>query len=398
MEENVKNQLDQLGNIIDEKIEKAAGQALESANGKADEALKGEINNLTAKFNERFDALEVANKKMFEKKNESKDFRTNLTKALNEGAIEGLVKGNTAAAKFEIKADMTMNADFTGEVVPADRVPGYKFDPNRPQNLRQIIPNGSTGSDVVRFVKESGYSNGAATAAEGATLGQTDFDMTATSVNVEKIGCYLRVSEEMLADTPQLVSYISNRVPAKLLEVEDDQILGGNGTSPNLNGLYNSGTNFDTSSSAAFYQSVDSANEFDVLVAAMNQLALENYKASSILLNPTDFHKILLLKDSQSRYLKDQVYQGLQPSFMGVPVIINNEVNSGTFLVGDFNQSCQLWIRENLAVSFHKEDGTNIRDGFVTIRAVERIALATYLPKGIIDGTFSTAITSLETP
>ena len=171
MEENVKNQLDQLGNIIDEKIEKAAGQALESANGKADEALKGEINNLTAKFNERFDALEVANKKMFEKKNESKDFRTNLKKALNEGAIEGLVKGNTAAAKFEIKADMTMNADFTGEVVPADRVPGYKFDPNRPQNLRQIIPNGSTGSDVVRFVKESGYSNGAAAAAEGATRG-----------------------------------------------------------------------------------------------------------------------------------------------------------------------------------------------------------------------------------
>ena len=397
MEENVKNQLDQLGNIIDEKIEKATGQALESANGKADEALKGEIDNLTKQFNERFDAFEVKNKKMFEKKNESKDFRTNLTKALNEGAIDNLVKGNTSAAAFEIKADMTMGADYTGEVVAADRVPGFKFDPNRPQNMRQIIPNGSTGSDVVRFVKESGYSNGAAAANEGATLGQTDFDMTATSVNVEKIGTYLRISEEMLNDTAQLTSYISNRVPAKLLEVEDDQILGGNGVAPNLNGLYNSGTNFDTSANGAFYQSVDSANEFDVLVAAINQLALSNYKPNYILLNPTDFHKILLLKDSQSRYLKDQVYQGLQPSFMGVPVIINNEVNAGSFLVGDFN-SCQLWIRENLAVSFHREDGTNIRDGFVTVRCQERIALATYLPLGIIDGTFSTAKTALETP
>ena len=397
MDENVKNQLDQLGNIIDEKIEKATGQALESANGKADETLKSEIDNLTKKFNERFDSFEVENKKMFEKKNESKNFRTNLTKALNEGAIDNLVKGNTNAAAFEIKADMTMANDYTNEVVAADRVPGFKFDPNRPQNMRQIIPNGSTGSDVVRFVKESGYSNGAAAKAEGATLGQTDFDMTATSVNVEKIGTYLRISEEMLADTAQLTSYISNRVPAKLLEVEDDQILGGNGTSPNLNGLYNSGTNFDTSSSGAFYQSVDSANEFDVLVAAINQLALSNYKPNYILLNPTDFHKILLLKDSQSRYLKDQVYQGLQPSFMGVPVIINNEVNSGTFLVGDFN-SCQLWIRENLSVSFHREDGTNIRDGFVTVRCQERVALATYLPLGIIDGTFSTAITALETP
>ena len=402
MEENVKNQLDQLGNIIDEKIEKATGQALESATGKADSALKGEIDNLTKKFNERFDSFEVENKKMFEKKNESKNFKTNLVKALNEGAIDNLVKGNTNAAAFEINAylqknDMTMNADYSGEVVPADRVPGFKFDPNRPQNMRQIIPNGSTGSDVVRFVKESGYSNGAAAKAEGATLGQTDFDMTASSVNVEKIGTYLRISEEMLADTAQLTSYISNRVPAKLLEVEDDQILGGNGSSPNLNGLYNSGTNFDTSSNGAFYQSVNNANEFDVLVAAINQLALSNYKPNYILLNPTDFHKILLLKDSQSRYLKDQVYAGLQPSFMGVPVIINNEVNSGSFLCGDFN-SCQLWIRENLSVSFHREDGTNIRDGFVTVRCQERVALATYLPLGIIDGTFSTAKTALETP
>ncbi len=276
MDENVKNQLDQLGNIIDEKIEKATGQALESANGKADSALKGEIDNLTKKFNERFDAFEVENKKMFEKKNESKDFRTNLTKAINEGAIENLVKGNTSAAKFEIKADMTTGADYTGEVIAADRVPGFKFDPNRPQNMRQIIPNGSTGSDVVRFVKESGYSNGAAAAAEGATLGQTDFDMTATSVNVEKIGTYLRISEEMLADTAQLTSYISNRVPAKLLDVEDDQLLGGNGSSPNLNGLYNSDTNFDTSSSGSFYQDVSSPNEFAVLVPTINHHELYN--------------------------------------------------------------------------------------------------------------------------
>ena len=34
MEDNVKKQLDQLGNIIDEKIEKANGQVLENANGK----------------------------------------------------------------------------------------------------------------------------------------------------------------------------------------------------------------------------------------------------------------------------------------------------------------------------------------------------------------------------
>jgi HK97 family phage major capsid protein len=398
MTENVKKELDQLGDIIDAKLEKAHGQAVESATGKADEALKGEISNLTSKFNERMDAMEVANKKHFEQKSESKDFRGNLTKALNEGVIDNFKSGNSGAAQFEIKADMTIGADFSGDVIPPQRVPGYKFDPTTPMNLREIINIGSTDSDVVRFVKESGYSNGAAAKAEGATLGQTDFDMAAQSVNVEKIGTYLRISEEMLADTPQLSSYISMRVPAKLMEVEDDQILGGNGVAPNLNGLYNSGTNFDTSANGKFYQSVEAANEFDVLVAAINQLQIANYRADYILLNPTDFHKILLLKDTTNNYLKDQVYQGLQPNFLGVPIAVNNEVNAGSFLVGNFGQGCQLWIRENVNVGFYREDGTNIRDGFVTVRVQERVALATYLPNAIIDGTFSSAKTALETP
>ena len=382
MDENVKNQLDQLGDIIDAKLEKAHGQAVDSATGKADEALKGEIKNLTQKFTERMDAIEVSSKKRFEaSQKEDKSFHGNLTKAIKDGALESMRNGSNRAASFDIKADMTIAADFTGDVVPPQRIPGYKFDPTTPQNIRQIIPIGSTNSDVIRYVKESGYSNGAAAKAEGATLGQTDFDMTATDANVRKIGTYL-----------------SARVPAKLMEVEDDQILGGNGSAPNLNGFYNSGTNFDVSANGKFYQSVEAANEFDVLVAAINQLQIANYKADYILLNPTDFHKILLLKDTTNNYLKDQVYQGLQPNFLGVPIAVNNEVNAGTFLVGNFGQAAQLWVRDNVSVEFFTEDGTNVRDGFVTVRVMERVALATYLPNGIIDGTFSTAKAALETP
>lgn len=373
MEENVKKQLDQIGDLIDSKLEKAHGQALESATGKADEMLKSEISNLANKFNERLDQMEVANKKNLEAKaNENLTFKGGLMKQINDGAIENIVKGNSRSASFEVKADMTVGADFTGEVIPADRVPGYKFDPTRPVHIRQLIPQGSTSSDVIRFVKESGYSNGAATAAEGSTLAQSDFDMTASDSNVRKIGTYFRISEEMLADTPQLTSYISARAPEKLLNVEDTQILTGNGSAPNLSGIITDAADFDVSSGGAFYQSVESANEFDVLVASLNQLALSNYQASYILLHPTDFHKILLLKDSQNNYLKDQVYSGLQPNFMGVPVIINNAISAGSFLCGNFNVGSQLWIRDNVNVEFFREDGTNVRDGFVTVRVRDR--------------------------
>jgi len=399
MEENVKKQLDQIGDLIDSKLEKAHGQALESANGKAEESLKSEISNLTNKFNERLDQMEVANKKNLEaKSNENLTFKGGLVKSINDGAIENIVKGNSRSASFTVKADMTTGADFTGEVIPADRVAGYKFDPTRPVHIRQLIPQGSTSSDVIRFVKESGYSNGSATVAEGATLAQSDFDMTASDSNVRKIGCYFRISEEMLSDTPQLTSYISARAPEKLLNVEDNQILSGNGTAPNLSGIITDAADFDVSSGGAFYQSVEAANEFDVLVASLNQLALSNYQASYILLHPTDFHKILLLKDSQNNYLKDQVYSGLQPNFMGVPVIINNAISAGSFLCGNFNVGTQLWIRDNVNVEFFREDGTNVRDGFVTVKVSERIALTNYLPNAFVNGNFSSAKTALETP
>ena len=397
MNENVKAQLDQLGDLIDAKLEKAQGQAIDSATGKADEMLKSEINNLTAQFNERFDAMEVANKKHFEAKQDV-SFKGALTNAINDGAIEAIAKGNARSASFEVKADMTVAADFTGEVIPADRVAGYKFDPTRSTHVRNLIPQGSTSSDVVRFVKESGYSNGAATAAEGATLAQSDFDMTASDANVRKIGTYFRISEEMLADTPQLTSYLSARAPEKLLSVEDTQILSGNGTAPNLSGIITDAADFDTSASGAFYQSVESANEFDVLVATLNQLALSEYQADYIMLNPTDFHKILLLKDSNNSYLKDQVYAGLQPAFMGVPVVINTAITAGTFLAGNFGVGTQLWVRDNVGVEFFREDGTNVRDGFVTVRVSERIALTNYLPNAFVNGSFSTAKAALETP
>ena len=161
MEENLKNQLDQISNSIDSKIEKSNNDVANTIEVKASEIVKSEVTEMSNKLNERFDAFEVANKKQFNA-NKKMTFKSALSEAIENGAIEGLTKGNSRSARFEIKADMTVGADFTGEVIPADRVAGYKFDPTRPVHIRQLLAQGSTQSDVVRFVKESGYTNGAA--------------------------------------------------------------------------------------------------------------------------------------------------------------------------------------------------------------------------------------------
>ena len=404
MNEEIKDQLDNLGNLVDSKIEKAFNSAQDNAKGQIEESLKSEISNLSNEFvskndelNKRMDEMEVNAKKTLSGVN-SKSFKGALDSAFKEGVVEGLIKGNTNAAQFEVKADMTMAADYTGVVADETVVSQFKFDPSRSVHVRNLIPQGSTSAQTIRFPKESGYSDNAAATAQGSTLGQSDFDITATSVNLEKIGTYMRLTEEMLADTPQLSSYLSARVPSKVLSVEDTEILNGDGSAPNLDGLFTDGTAFVTASSGAFYQSVESANEYDVLVAALNQLALANYQADTILLNPTDLHKVVLLKSTANEYLRQQIYSGIQPTIMGIPVTVNTAVTAGKFLVGNLAQATQLWIRENLAISFSREDSTNFRDGFVTVKAQERVALTNYLPNAIVQGTFSTAKAALETP
>ena len=97
---------------------------------------------------------------------------------------------------------MTTGADYTGEVIAATRVPGIKYDPTSPIHVRQMVPIGTTNSDIVRYVTESAYTDGAAATAEGSALTQTDFNLTATTAPVELIGTYLRLSRQMLDITP----------------------------------------------------------------------------------------------------------------------------------------------------------------------------------------------------
>ena len=404
MTEEVKNQLDQIGNLVDEKIEKAFNAAQDNAKGEVESSLKSEISNLTNDYNEKFeaatkrmDAIEMESKKTLSGAT-VKTFKGALESALKDGAIEAMIKGNSHAARFELKSsDMTMANTFTGVVAGETVIPDVKFDPSRAVHIRSLIPNGTTDAQTIRFPKESAYTDNAAATAQGSTLGQSDFDITATSVNVEKIGTFMRITEEMLADTPQLTSYLSARVPSKVLSKEDEEILSGDGSSPNLSGLRTDGTAFTTSSGGQFYQSIESANEYDVLIVALNQLALVNYQADSIIVNPTDFHKIVLLKSTANEYLKNQVIQGIQPAINGVPITLSTAMPAGKFLVGNLAQATQLWIRDGLGVEFSREDSTNFRDGFVTVRAQERAALTTYQPNAIVQGTFSTAKTALET-
>ena len=404
MDENIKKQLDDVCNIIDEKLEKSAKSIKDNVNNEVDTVIKGEVNNLVEKHSEiveRLDKMEVENKK----NNFDNVYRTKsevIGDTLNKSAsFKAMKEGNRANASMELKADVLISSDFSGanssrDATGVTRVDGIKRDPANVTNMMGIIPVGSTDSNVIRFVKESSYTDNGGAVAEGSAPTDSSFDLTATDAVVQKMTAVMTISQEMLDDTPALSSYLSQRIPNKLSATIDDQLIGGSGSTPNLLGLLNGGTAW---SAGGFANAIESAQELDVLYVAMNQLALANFSANGIVLNPTDFHKIALLKDTTNEYLRGNSLVSADGFFRinGVPVYMNNKISAGSFIVGDFAQGSQVWQREGVRVDFGYEDSDNFSKYLVSVRGIARIAHSVYLPNAYSVGTFSAGKTALET-
>jgi len=405
MEENkTKQELDALCEKIDSKLEQSAQQVKDNLKHEVDSFKSNEIKDLLDKHKnvvDRLDSIEVENKKptsepVYRTKNEA--FSDALSKS---ESFKAMKDGSRANASLEIKADVLISSDFSGANSARDatgvmRVDGIKRDPSNITNMMGIIPVGNTDSNVIRFVKESAYTNNAGNTAEGAAPTDSEFELTAEDAVVQKTTAIMTISQEMLDDTPGLSSYLSQRLPGKINTVIDDQLIGGSGTSPNLLGLLNGGTVF---AAGGFANAIESAQELDVLYVAMNQLAVANFAANGIVLNPTDFHKIALLKDTTNEYLRGNSLISADGFFRinGVPVYMNNKLSAGNFIVGDFSQGSQVWQREGLRVDFGYENDDNFSKYLVSVRGIARIAHSVYLPNAYSRGSFATAKTALET-
>jgi HK97 family phage major capsid protein len=290
---------------------------------------------------------------------------------------------------LELKgADMTVGNAYTGEVIPADRVPDLKFTPNRKVNVRQLLPVGQTSSNLIRFVRESAYDNAAAPTAQGSPKPQSDFDLTAVDRSIRTIPTFMRLTKEMLDDTPGLIAYLSSRAPSKLLNVEDTQLLYGSGSGQNLNGFATDGSAWTTVKFGTLI------NRFDVLAAAVVQTTKNEYSPNAIMINPSDYLSLVSTKETAGAYILPSyvTMTSGQMFIMGVPVYAINGVVAGDFFVGDFALGSQLFVRQGITLEFFEQDADNVTKNFVTVRVEERIALAVYTTQSIVYGSFAAAL------
>lgn len=287
-----------------------------------------------------------------------------------------LVK-KSGSTSFEVKTITTT----TSNVVRPDQLTGVNQIPNRRLTIRDLIAPGRTASNLVNYIKETGFTNNAAPVGEGAAKPQSEITHALTPAPVKKLAHFMKASTEILDDFPALQSQIDARLTYGLKLVEENQLLKGSGVGNNINGIYTQATAF------AAPIVVASPTKIDTLRLMLLQAELAEFPSDGIVINPAEWAYIELLKDSTGQYIIGNPQGTLQPTLWGRSVVATQAMTVDTALVGAFQMASQIFDRMDAAITIATENQDDFINNLITILIEERLALAVYRPEAFIKNT-----------
>ena len=308
-------------------------------------------------------------------------------------------RASRGRASVEVKAIITsLTTDAmgsAGDLIVPDRLPGILAPGQRRLTVRDLLTPGRTSSTSVQYVKETGFTNAAATVSEttGALKPQSDIKFDIATSSVTTIAHWVLATRQILDDAPMLQSYIDGRLRYGLALVEENQLLNGGGTGTDLNGIYTQATAF-----TAPITIPAPVTRIDVLRLAVLKSALAELPTTGAVLHPADWASIELLKETTGAYLIGNPQGALAPTLWSLPIVATQAVSQGNFLTGAFRLGAQIFDRWDARVEVSTEDDQNFRKNLVTILAEERLALAVYRPEAFVKGAFAAAATAATAP
>ena len=240
------------------------------------------------------------------------------------------------------------------------------------------LPVCTVGGGSVQYLQEITSTNAAAIVSESDLKPESNITYELKTATVATIAHFIRCSNQALADIPQLQSHIDGALRYGVAFAEELQLLKGSGVGNNLSGMMTDATAFTGSG----------ATKIDKLRAAINQLALSDFSASGIVMHPTDWMELQLLKDTTGRYIVGDPSSSNPPVLWGLPVVPTAAMTVEDFLVGDFPAAALIFDREESRVDISTEDGDNFRTNRATLRGEERLALAILRPGALVKGEF----------
>lgn len=319
-----------------------------------------------------------------------------------EGRVKDLKEKNAKPFTFELKAIMDTNTNLSGSalataVVMPFREQGVGKAPDRIPTLLDLIDTGLITSDLDTWIERSARTASAAAVSEGGSYAQSDLTYIQRTQPVERIGHYFKVQNRSLEDWDQLMSEIQSEGFSGLEQILEEYVYKGTGTTPQIQGITDTGIAAAFSSTALQGQII-SPNHFDAIRAAVMQIRLGNFRnAGGVFINPADGAAFELAKTSEGVYVLPPFRAANGQTVAGCPIYESTLVTAGDVLVGDFKKS-KLWMKRGIEIKvFEQNENDALYDRktiTVSCRAANRIKTPDY--NAFVYDTFADIIAAIE--
>lgn len=249
-----------------------------------------------------------------------------------------------------------------------------------PLSLLDIIPTGTTDSNIIQYVQVTAIPGYAAETAELATKPQQGLTLFDATAPVRTIAGWIKMARQAMDDIPALASMLNTLLPFDVRRRLMVQMLAGDGTGQNLTGIL-------STSGIGAPASVAGDNVLDGFLRAITTVVLSDADPNFVVMNPLTFQNIAIMKASGSgQYLLEEP-GGPQAAYASPPggtvwglrVVQNRAVPQATPLVGD-STGATLLMRQGVNVKTSDADQDDFIRNRVTLLAECRAAFPVWRP------------------
>ena len=279
-------------------------------------------------------ALEVTKLKNGTSDGEQKSKLVQIIEANKEGLEASTKKGKDF--EFTVKAD-TLRASVVGNQAALDLTDVGQLA-HRKLTVYDIfrkvpVPAGSNG--VVRYVDwdDATTVRAAAAIAEGAAFPESTAKWATYTLALQKVGDIIPMSEELMYDAPLFAAELQNFLETNVAIKVDTDLVTGNGTAPNINGLKAQIPNYTPVAAG-----ITDASIYDLLVKLRETISApygSKYSPNVALMNIADINKMKLKKDANLNYVLPPFFNKAGQIVDGITVIECNAFAANTMVIGE---------------------------------------------------------------
>ena len=325
------------------------------------------------------------------------DYYKHQLLAAGHKSLKGLAPGATFAAP-EVSTKAASDPILEGSV--PQPAAGYgpllvetetgAYPVQRRLTIADLLVSGTLDGAAIQYPVWPALQGSAATVAENGAKPQVSRAAPTWQIDaLSEIAAWFTVSDQMAEDLGYIVSEINSAVAYDLLSVEENQLLYGTGSGPNLRGITErSGIQTATGTTASMAD--------DIYRTFSRIQTLSGFAADGIVINPEDYETLRLTKDGNDQYFGGGYFAGqygngsimVEPPIWGRRTVVTEAITAGTILVGAWH-TAKLFTKGGIQVESTNSHNVDFIHDRITTRLRKRVGLQVKYPAAFLELTIT---------